>query len=132
LRVYLDQGRTVVVYDILSPSATQPYMDGGSTITSDYPQKSGALPGGGEVQIDRQNPWLRHHYSIYHPFVTPGNTSTLTATWTLEVIQVNETPSTTLPKTAPQSLSFTFTFTAPFHQVDNQQIADPFEVGAAA
>lgn len=128
LRVYLDRGRSVVVYDILSPSANQPYMDGGSTITSDYPQKPAALPGGGEVQIDSRDARLRHQYTVYHPFVTPAGISSVTATWTLEVIQVNET----LPKAAPQPLSFTFTFTAPFHQLDNQQITDPFSASAGA
>jgi hypothetical protein len=58
--------------------------------------------------------------------VTPANVSTLTATWTLEVSQPNET----LPKTAPQPITFTFIFSAPFHQVDNQQIADPFSTSA--
>src|SRR5262249_58726478 len=50
LRVYLDQGRSIVVYDILSPSADQRYVDGGTALTSAYPQKKpGALPGGGLV-----------------------------------------------------------------------------------
>jgi HEAT repeat protein len=128
LRVYLDQGRSVVVYDVLSPSADHPYSDGGSTLTSDYPQKPAAQPGGGEVRIDGHDARLRHEYTVYQPFVTPANTSTLAVTWTLEVIQPNET----LPKTAPQPITFTFTFTAPFHQVDNQQIADPFSVSAGA
>lgn len=128
LRVYLDQGRSIVVYDTLSPSADQPYVYGGSTLTSDYPQKTApaAQPGGGEVRIDRNDARLRHEYIVYHPFVTPANVSTLTTTWTLEVIQPNET----LPKTAPQPISFTFTFTVPFHQVDNQQITDPFSASA--
>ncbi|MGZ3601134.1 MAG: HEAT repeat domain-containing protein [Ktedonobacterales bacterium] len=129
LKVYLDKGRTVVVYDILSPSADpHSFVDGGSTITSTYPQKTGALPGGGEVQIDKQDPRLRHLYTVYRPFVVPADVSTLRVTWTLEVFQPNET----LPKVAPQPLSFTFSFTAPFHQVDNQQIIDPFKSGAAA
>jgi hypothetical protein len=126
LRVYLDQGRSVVVYDILSPSADQRYVDGGTTLTSDYPQKSGALPGGGLVKIDERDPRLTHQYTTYHPFVTPTDVSALAVTWRIDVIQPNET----LPKTAAQPLSFTFTFTAPFHQVDNQQIADPLKTGA--
>jgi len=130
LRVYFDQGRSIVVYDTLSPSADQPYVYGGSTLTSDYPQKAApaAQPGGGEVRIDRNDTRLRHEYIVYHPFVTPANVSTLTTTWTLEVIQPNES----LPKTAPQPISFTFIFTPPFHQVDNQQIADPFSMSAGA
>jgi hypothetical protein len=126
-RVYLDQGRSIVVYDILSPSADQRYVDGGSTLASAYPQKyPGALPGGGLVKIDQHDQRLTHQYTSYHPFVTPANVSTLAVTWKIEVIQPNET----LPKTAPQPLSFTFTFTAPFHQVNNQQIADPLKTGA--
>ena len=87
-----------------------------------------AQPGGGEVRNDGNDARLRHEYIVYHPFVTPANVSTLTATWTLKVFQPNET----LPKTAPQPLTFTFTFTAPFHQVDNQQITDPLSVSAGA
>lgn len=128
VKVYLDRGRTVVVYDILSPSADHSFIDGGSTVTSAYPQKTGALPGGGEVQIDKHDPRLRHQFTVYRPFVAPADVSTVSVTWTLEVSQPNET----LPKVAPQPLSFTFTFTAPFHQVDNQQIIDPFTSGAAA
>ncbi|MGZ3667035.1 MAG: DUF4179 domain-containing protein [Ktedonobacterales bacterium] len=129
LKVYLDKGRTVVVYDILSPSADpHSFVDGGSTITSAYPQKTGALPVGGEVQVDKHDPRLRHQFTVYRSFVVPADVSTLRVTWTLEVFQPNET----LPKVAPQPLSFTFTFTAPFHQVDNQQIIDPFKSGAAA
>jgi hypothetical protein len=127
LKVYLDQGRSIVVYDILSPSADQRYVDGGTSLTSAYPQKSpGALPGGGVVKIDQNKARLTHEYTVYHPFVTPADVSTLTVTWKIEVIQPNET----LPKTAPQPLSFTFTFTAPFHQVNNQHIADPIKMGA--
>lgn len=116
LKVYLDRGRTVVVYDILSPSADHSFKDSGSTITSAYPQKTGALPGGGEVAIDKHDLRLSHQFTVYRPFVVPADVSTLHLTWTLQVFQPNET----LPKVAPQPVSFTFTFTAPFHQVDNQ------------
>jgi HEAT repeat protein len=127
LKVYLDQGRSIVVYDILSPSADQRYVDGGTTLTSAYPHKNpGALPGGGVVKIDQHDARLTHEFTTYHPFATPADISTLAVTWTIEVAQPNET----LPKTAPQSLSFTFTFTAPFHQVNNQQIGDPIKMGA--
>jgi hypothetical protein len=128
VKVYLDRGRTVVVYDILSPSADHSFVDGGSTITSDYPQRTGALLGGGEVQVDKHDLRLRHQYTVYRPFGVPADVSTLHVTWTLQVFQPNET----LPKVAPQPLSFTFTFTAPFHQVDNKQIINPFDAGAAA
>jgi hypothetical protein len=128
LRVYLDKGRSIVVYDILSPSADQRYVDGGTTLTSDYPQKPGALPGGGLVKIDQHDARLTHQYTTYHPFAAPTHVSTLAVTWKIDVIQPNET----LPKTAPQPLSFTFIFTAPYHQVNNQQIADPIRPGAGA
>jgi HEAT repeats len=127
LRVYLDQGRSIVVYDILSPSADQRYVDGGTSLTSAYPQKNpGALPGGGVVKIDQGDARLTHEFTTYHPFATPADVSTLTVTWRIDVIQPNET----LPKTAPQPLSFNFTFTAPFQQVNNQHIADPIKTGA--
>jgi len=127
LKVYLDQGRSIVVYDILSSSTDQRYVDGGTTLTSDYPQKNpGALPGGGVVKIDQHDARLTHEFTTYHPFATPTDISTLAVTWKIEVIQPNET----LPKTAPQPLSFTFTFSAPFHQVNNQHIADPLKTGA--
>jgi hypothetical protein len=126
-RVYLDQGRSIVVYDILSPSADQRYMDGGTTLSSVYPQKyPGALPGGGVVKIDQHDARLTHEFTTYHPFATPADVSTLGVTWKIEVVQPNET----LPKTAPQPLSFTFTFTAPFHQVNDQRISDPIKMGA--
>ncbi len=127
LKVYLDRGRSIVVYDILSSSADQRYVDGGTTLTSAYPQKNpGALPGGGVVKIDQHDARLTHEFTTYHPFATPTDVSTLAVTWKIEVIQPNET----LPKTAPQPLSFTFTFSAPFHQVNNQHIADPIKTGA--
>ena len=127
LRVYLDQGRSIVVYDILSPSADQRYVDGGTTLTSAYPQKNpGALPGGGAVKIDQHDARLTHEFTTYHPFAAPADVSTLAMTWKIEVIQPNET----LPKTAPQPVTFTFTFSAPFHQVNNQHIADPINTGA--
>ena len=127
LRVYLDQGRSIVVYDILSPSADRRYVDGGTTLTSAYPQKNpGALPGGGVVKIDQHDTRLTHEFTTFHPFATPADVSTLAVTWKIEVGQPNET----LPKAAPQTLSFTFTFTAPFHQVNNQHIADPIKMGA--
>jgi len=127
LKVYLDQGRSIVVYDILSPSTDQRYVDGGTTLTSAYPQKNpGALPGGGVVKIDQHDARLTHEFTTYHPFATPADVSTLTVTWKIEVVQPNEM----LPKTAPQPLPFTFTFTAPFHQVNNQHIADPIKMGA--
>jgi hypothetical protein len=127
LRVYLDQGRSIVLYDILSPSADQRYLDGGTSLTSAYPQKNpGALPGGGVVKIDQHDARLTHAFTTYHPFATPADVSALTVTWKIEVTRPNET----LPKTAPQPLSFTFTFTAPFHQTNDQHIADPIKMGA--
>ncbi|HTK06233.1 MAG TPA: HEAT repeat domain-containing protein [Ktedonobacteraceae bacterium] len=125
LKVYLDQGRTVIVFDILSPSTDKIALPGTSTMTSSYPQKQGEGRGGYN-QPDKQEPRLRHHFIVDSPFEVPANVQKLNITWTLAVDKVNAVTSDTDKKVPPETVSFTFTFTAPIHHVDNKKITYPF------
>ncbi|GHO82699.1 HEAT repeat domain-containing protein [Dictyobacter formicarum] len=126
LKVYLDQGRTAIVYDTFSPATKDPFRQDGSTLTSAYPQTQGAVTGGGYVQIDKQDPQLRHIYTVYKAFVVPASVDSLTVTWTVTMVSGE-------PKLGTgHSLAFTFSFSAPFHHVNDPHVTDPYKSGAGA
>lgn len=127
IKAYADQGRVIIVYDTLNASPDGLLVEPVG-ITSSFPLRSNNVKGGGGyIQIDQQNPRLRHSFVVYDPLAVPAAVQTVRLTWTLDLFSIKNSKVKEPPV---HEGTFTFTFTLPFHHENRQDITLPFGMGA--
>lgn len=117
-RVYSDEGRTVIAYDIKTTTAEQRAFTGSYALRGSVAQRQEVLH---TTQCDASTNGLQHCYMIEPAFLVPESVNQLTLTWDINTIIV-----TGGAKTSPQIAGhWHFSFTVPFHHTNNRELPDP-------
>ncbi|WP_040448450.1 DUF4179 domain-containing protein [Ktedonobacter racemifer] len=115
-KVYADQGRTVIAYDIASAQANRSFLLGSYDVKSPTAQKQEVLTA---THCDAPQNGVAHCYMLQPAFLVPAGATTLALT--LDVHQLVETGK------ANTALAghWHFSFTVPFHHENRRDIPDP-------
>lgn len=114
-RVYADEGRTVIAYDISAPGTSKDYLAGAFDLTSPTPQKEEAMSA---TECDAPEHGITHCYMLQPAFLVPAGVNTLSLTW--EVTQVIERGSS-----GTIAGVWHFSFTVPFHHENRHDLPNP-------
>ncbi len=119
-RVYADEGRTIIAYDISAPGTNKDYLVVGAfDLSSPIPQKQEPLS---DIECDAPQAGITHCYMVQAAFLVPAGVDSLPLT--LDFTQVADRS-----EAPPISGQWHFSFTVPFHHEIRNDIPKPFEGG---
>lgn len=122
-KAYADEGRTIIVYEIAAKDTTKQYYPDAYNLNGSTPQKQEP------VQATECNGWkqgIDYCYMILPAFEVSKDVNRLTLTWDVPKLLVVQPGVNKIPTIKG---SWHFTFTVPFHHVNNQQIPNPIHGG---
>src|SRR5258708_1136643 len=121
-KIYADEGRTIIAYDIYSATNNQSkqFYPTDYDLTSPTPQKLEALSA---TECDAPQAGIVHCYMLVPPFQLPVGEHTIHITWDIKQVIVVQPGEKVQPP--PLSGHWHFEFMVPFHHLNNQQLPDP-------
>jgi hypothetical protein len=125
-RVYADQGRTIIAYDTFSHDKSKQYFADAIQLIGSAPQRPEAM---GLTFGDAPVDGVTHFYIVEAPFVVPANVATLVLTLDIGSVIVT-TPGQSTQGSSLLAGPWHFSFTVPFHHVNNSQIPSPIQGGS--
>lgn len=134
-KVYADEGRTIIVYDITTDPAVDFIIDN-DTLTGSAPQKSATLLG---TSCSAPDQGVKHCYAISPAFLVPSGEQTLRLTWDIPHLLVNVRDPHThvlVGRNLVRGLdgvqadlflvgNWHFSFSVPFHHESRSDVPDP-------
>lgn len=120
-KVYADQGRTAIAYDIASAQANRRFLLGSYDVKSPTAQKQEVLTA---TQCDAPQNGVTHCYMLQPAFLVPAGVTTLALT--LDVHQLVEAGKSNTALAG----QWHFSFTVPFHHENRRDIPDPIHEGS--
>lgn len=115
-KVYADEGRTIIAFDMSSANANKNYLIGTYNLSSSIPQKQDVLSA---TQCDAPQSGVSHCYMVQSAFLVPANATTLPLT--LDVQQLVQSGN----GNGVLSGRWHFSFTVPFHHENRHDIPNP-------
>jgi hypothetical protein len=134
-KVYADEGRTIIVYDITADPAVDFIIDN-DTLTGSAPQKSATLLG---TSCSAPDQGVKHCYAISPAFLVPSGEQTLRLTWDIPHLLVIVRDSHTHVLAGRDLVrgldgvqtdlflvgNWHFSFSVPFHHENRSDVPDP-------
>ncbi|HET8840067.1 MAG TPA: HEAT repeat domain-containing protein [Ktedonobacteraceae bacterium] len=121
-KVYADEGRTIIAYDTYEANHDQrrQFFPDHYDVQGSAPQKSEPLTG---TYGDPLQEGVTHFYMILPAFQVPAGVNTLTITWDIQGMIVNQPGvGSAIPELSGH---WHFSFAVPFHHENAHQLPDP-------